>query len=301
MLSLLSWIRPLRLRASKAGRLRARPWLVALEERTLLNNRFVVPAVEADNVTRFTTLSAALTTPGLASGNIIQIEPGSSFGDVSATTGLPACFSSLTIQGDPAVPRSDSPGFTISGAFDLTASQSNFTLSKVNFTLTGSGELTFPANASILNSSITDDSSRANGITLSGSQNVIAASTLTANNSCLVNVVPLQPPAGATDSITGNTFEVISGVGQGGGLVSFQLTESSVAVTDQVSNNNFLDAGGPRLVGVHVLSPTAATSVLTGLRVVSNNFTDPFVDIDADFHSQQSRPAPTGQIAGEYC
>ena len=64
-------------RKSVTARPTARLWLEPLEDRTLLNSRFVVPMASADNVTNFATLQAALTTPGLNPGDFIQIESGS--------------------------------------------------------------------------------------------------------------------------------------------------------------------------------------------------------------------------------
>src|SRR6266436_6686719 len=62
---------------------RSRLWLEALESRTLLNNRFVVPVgVPVDNVNTFATLQAALTTATVNAGDVIQIEPGSSPGNI---------------------------------------------------------------------------------------------------------------------------------------------------------------------------------------------------------------------------
>src|SRR6516165_6797880 len=81
--------------------------LEPLEDRTLLNNRFVVPAsLPVDNVTNFATLQDALTTntAGLGSGDTIQIDAGSTPGNItgSALGGVPAGLGFLTIQGDPA-------------------------------------------------------------------------------------------------------------------------------------------------------------------------------------------------------
>ena len=75
-----------------------RPQVEALEERNLLNSRFVVPAAYADNVTNFTTLQAALTTPGLNPGDVIQIESYSSPGGLSGGD-IPA-VADLTVRGD---------------------------------------------------------------------------------------------------------------------------------------------------------------------------------------------------------
>jgi hypothetical protein len=70
----------------------------ALEERMLMNNRFVVPGT-ADNVTTFGTLHAALTTPGLNAGDVIQIEPNASPGQLHNADG-PA----VLVRPHPAVP-----------------------------------------------------------------------------------------------------------------------------------------------------------------------------------------------------
>src|SRR5438552_19182095 len=77
-----------------------------LEERTLLNNRYVVPLpVPVDNFNSFHTLSAALTTAGLTAGNFVQIQLGSSPGsirDADLDAALSATRGNLTIQGEPA-------------------------------------------------------------------------------------------------------------------------------------------------------------------------------------------------------
>src|SRR5436305_1146554 len=88
-----------------------RPQLEALEERTLLNNRFVVPVgVPFDNTTNFATLEAALSTTGLVIGDTIQIEPGSAPGNLFSAAPPVA---NLTIQGDPAAPLAALPQFTL--------------------------------------------------------------------------------------------------------------------------------------------------------------------------------------------
>src|SRR5437867_11783775 len=83
---------------------RQRLQVECLEERTLLNNRYVVPLpVPVDNFNSFHTLSAALTTAGLAAGNFVQIQLGSSPGnirDIDLDPALSATGGRLTIQGD---------------------------------------------------------------------------------------------------------------------------------------------------------------------------------------------------------
>src|SRR5262245_8366684 len=73
----------------------------ALEERVVLNNRFVVPAgLPVNNSSNFATLQAALTTPGLAAGDVIQIEPGSTPGQITGAALKMPAVANLTIQGD---------------------------------------------------------------------------------------------------------------------------------------------------------------------------------------------------------
>src|SRR6516164_922390 len=85
------------LRRSRTATLRPRfqPQLEALEERLVMNNRFVVPLAQADNVTKFATLQAALKTA--VAGDVIQIEKGAVPGDI-ADADVPE-VANLTIQG----------------------------------------------------------------------------------------------------------------------------------------------------------------------------------------------------------
>src|SRR5262245_7637921 len=75
-----------------------RPSLEALEDRIVLNNRFVVPyELPADDATTFHALSRALTKAGLAPGDVIQIEPNSAPGAITDSN-LPS-VTNLTIRG----------------------------------------------------------------------------------------------------------------------------------------------------------------------------------------------------------
>src|SRR5262245_60752787 len=102
-------VRLLRPRTGRPGQPPARPRtrlaVEALEERALLNNRFVVPpAVAADNVTHFHTLRSAVVTPGLVGGDVVQIQLGSSPGlilGIDLDHGLQNTGGNLTIQGEP--------------------------------------------------------------------------------------------------------------------------------------------------------------------------------------------------------
>src|SRR6266498_3830200 len=89
-----------------------------LEDRITPNNRFVVPLGAAvDNATTFHTLATALTTAGLASGDIIQIEPGSEASSI-ADADLPA-VTNLTIRGDRSFPLVELPTVITSNAISV--------------------------------------------------------------------------------------------------------------------------------------------------------------------------------------
>ena len=87
-----------------------RPRIEALEGRDLLTSFFfVVPAgVPTDNAKTFSTLQAALGAPGLAPGDVIQIEPGSSPGNVTAAQWKPLLLSSPSQFRPPQPPACDS-------------------------------------------------------------------------------------------------------------------------------------------------------------------------------------------------
>src|SRR5262249_35500731 len=94
--------------AQRCAENRSSPTLEHLEDRTLLNNRFIVPVgVLADNVATFDSLRAALTAPGLNGGDIVQLQPGSAPGNI-ANADIPN-LTNLTIQGDPAVSAAEIP------------------------------------------------------------------------------------------------------------------------------------------------------------------------------------------------
>ena len=153
--------------ASRGGAVKAprrlRPHVEVLEERTLLNNRFVVPlGVPVDNSTSFANLQAALTTAGLATGDTIEIEPGSAPGNV-VNADFTTAFSGatrLTIQGNPAVGLAGIPQFTITDTVVIAAADT-LNLNVANVGLIASGALTLNGNTSITGSILTDVNSTA--------------------------------------------------------------------------------------------------------------------------------------------
>ncbi|HYV37973.1 MAG TPA: hypothetical protein VE988_19970 [Gemmataceae bacterium] len=179
--------------------------LECLESRTLLNNRFVIPtALVPDNVTNFATLQAALTTAGLAAGNVIQIEPGSTPGNI-VNANIPA-LANLTIQGDPAVAAAEVPAFGVNDAVTIAAAQAGITFQNVKMNLLGGG-LTFNANGTVARSVITDNFAGTalnfNAIT----QGNLLSNVIVANSGAAAgDVVRVNTAAAANNLISGNTF-----------------------------------------------------------------------------------------------
>src|SRR5438105_2056557 len=241
----------------------ARPAVEAFEERTLLNNRFVVPiTVPVDNQTTFATLQTALTTPGLSAGDTIQIEPGSSPGNV-VNADLPT-LANLTIQGDPGLAATAIPQFTISDAF--IAAEASFTLRTVNIGLVGAGSLALDANATILGSIVTDvNSSASTPVVLSGTVDDLLNSMLVDNSSTTVSAfITINPgAAGTSNLIAGNTLVLNTPA-----TVLLQYTAGVTAtVRDQVNSNSFLAVLGT--------SPTALlqeSGPINGLTIQANTF-----------------------------
>src|SRR5262249_55530549 len=119
-------------------------------ERMLLNNRFVVPGM-VNNVNTFATLQAALNTPGLNAGDVIQIEPNSSPGTLVS---VPA-VKNLTIQGDPAADVQSIP-FFVASSVSIGSAQQGLTLKNVQVDIQN-GPLTFTADGTIKGCRIKND------------------------------------------------------------------------------------------------------------------------------------------------
>ena len=262
--------------AAPSGRTqkRFRPLLECLEDRTLLNARFVVPIAFADNVTNFTTLQSALTTAGLVAGDTITIQSGSNPGNISATS---PSVATLTIQGDPSIGLLSIPLFTFSSAFTVAGS---LTLRNVNVGLVGSGALMFSGNSSIIDSSVVDSSNAPAGITLNGTTDILKGSRFLASNAAITALVRVTPPVGGTSNrIDGNTFEVdaISNVGNAGDVIAYDASAGATTVTDVVSNNKFIGApgtGASKYNDIHVVLPSAVADTLIGLTIRNNQITN---------------------------
>ncbi len=251
-------------RPTSRPRQRSRPTLECLEERTLLNNRFVVPSsVPADNVTTFASLQAALTTAGLAAGDVVQIEPGSAPGNI-ANNAVPA-VANLTIQGDPNAGLASLPTFTVSNSLIISAAQGGFTLKGVNVALIDGGSLVFNANATITGSAVVDVSSTAtDAIAFNGTTDVLINSTITdQTNQTLLGI---SPPTGSSNVVAGNTF-VAAASGGNNTLVTYQSL-GAVAVSDRIANNTFTGVKGS-----NVSTFISVTGAVSGLTIQGNTIT----------------------------
>jgi hypothetical protein len=255
-----------------------RPHLEGLEERTLLNSRFVVPTgANIDNQTNFATLQAALTTPGLVAGDSIQIEPGSSPGNI-VNADVPQVMN-LTIKGAGLA----TPQFDITDAVAIGPAQAGFTLQAVKVGLTGAGSLTFNTDASIVNSTVVDNGSSAvAAVTLNGSADVLQNSTFSNIVALPIHtaLVLVTPAAGSHNQITVNTFVANAAVDT---LLAYQASENA-AITDQVTNNLF--QGGPgsnvgTMLFVGVTLNNVASSPIAGLTIEGNTFVDSDTDVTA--------------------
>ncbi len=104
------------------NRLRARLLLEGLETRLVPASVFVVPSIQAADVSHFHTLGAALMAAG--SNGVVTIEPGAS--PDAFPTPLPVNLAGITIQGDPNVPASILP------AYQLSVQANSVTLANLN-------------------------------------------------------------------------------------------------------------------------------------------------------------------------
>jgi hypothetical protein len=247
--------------------------LEALEDRMLLNNRFVVPVgVAVDNATTFGTLQDALSTAGLAPGNTIQIEPGSTPGNVTATS---PPIANLTIAGDPAAPLSAIPQFTFSTVFTESSAQAGFTLQNVNVGIVNLGELLFNDNATVIGSVLTDLSSTApDVITFGGTANILTNSTFASATAVTDGLVVIKTPAGGSANVISGDSFVNSSSATTAGLLSYAFG-SAANVTDRVVGCTFTGSHvnialnvGESVSGLTIEGNTITTSLFAGMDIV---------------------------------
>jgi hypothetical protein len=219
-----------------ASRPRCRPQLEGLEERLVMNNRFVVPVAQADNVSKFATLQNALTTPGLGAGDVIQIEPGSLPGFIS-NIDLPK-VQNLTIRGDAHVKAEDLPAFIVSDALIIQPAANNLTLQNVHAQLNNGIEL-LDANATIIRSFLEAGAQHEPALNLVQSPAAVISDndiicTGDAGGAALISV---QPVANCHNLISGNTVvnnttNLLTVLTYGSGVVDSNIN-------DRVVHNTF--------------------------------------------------------------
>jgi hypothetical protein len=253
--------------------------LEVLEDRTLLNNRFVVPLdIVPNNVTTFSNIGLALTTPGLAAGDVIQIERGATPGTIVSAdvAGVPP---NLTIQGDPAYGAVEIPAFVIGEA--LTISQPNITLKNVSMIL-GGGNVTIAApGAQIVNSIVVNTfnlPTNSGAIQLQSSGATITGSTISSSGGVPgSDVIKVTPVANANNRITVNT--IVSTGPNDQRLLEY--ANGAVTTQDQILGNNFLGNNGANspllLIGGSVNTMTIGNNIFR-----SNNSNQHAVDILPD-------------------
>ena len=232
------WKQPARPARPRDGR-KARLDVEALEERMLMNNRFVVPAGLDDGLTKFATLKAAFAAPGLSAGDVIQIEPGANLG-VLGNADIPD-LKNLTIQGDPGVDVSSLPVFGLD-AVTIDPAQQGFTLRNVKFVIEG-GTLTIDADATITGAQISDNVANGPGIQLNGTSAVVISNSYI-GGAVAANVgndiVQVNPAAGSHNLITDNTI-----VYQDGTNLTLLGYNGGTGISDLVAHNTFVGKASP--------------------------------------------------------
>jgi hypothetical protein len=229
------------LRRSRTATLRPRfqPQLEALEERLVMNNRFVVPLAQADNVTKFATLQAALKTA--VAGDVIQIEKGAVPGDI-ADADVPE-VANLTIQGDPSVRAEDLTIFNVKDLLVIDTPREGMTLRNLHVGIAVDGiEMEF-ADATITDCNLQCSAQQSAGIVLSGSDHsVITNNELdavsTAGNSPLMQVLVGN---GEHNLISGNTLKALAQ--QPASLLQYVSEATHVQIADRVVHNTFIGNG----------------------------------------------------------
>jgi hypothetical protein len=216
--------------------------LEALEDRLVMNNRFVVPVAQADTVSKFATLHDALTTPGLAAGDVIQIEPGSVPGSIG-NADVPQ-VQNLTIRGDANVTAEDLPAFTVSDTLTIQQATNNLTLDNVHIAFSGGTSIDLAgANATItrcfVEASIVDFNNLFNLRQTTAAD--ISDNTITcaiADHGAIINV---EPANNSHNVISGNTI-----VNHGATLqvvVAYVNNSTSAVNADDFVVHNTIDAG----------------------------------------------------------
>ena len=229
-----------------------------LEARHLLA-RFVVPiSVPADSTTNFHSLRAALTTPGLVAGEVIQIEPGSFPGTV-ANADIPA-VAGLTLQGNRNVPVAEIPQITVIDAVDVQSPGVPFTFANLQVNFIGDGGFKFKADVTIEKCVFTGNGTAGermltlDGTTRAAIRDCTFISNVTQPSFSSPGLVFVQTAASSSNVISGNTF-----VSRAAGGSSLEYAGAN-AISDTVFGNQFID------------TTLSIGDGVSGLRVADNDF-----------------------------
>jgi hypothetical protein len=223
-----------------------RPSLDVLEERSLPAVRSVVPLdVPADNTMTFHTVHTALQAAGLASGDVVQIEAGSSPGNLFNSS-IPS-KTNLTIQGNPSVPLVELPHIEFGNAITISPARAGFTFQHIPVQQDNNA-LTFQADGTLrdvyMASSVSGVAIHFNG--------TIAATVVNSHFTAFQGGTTTQPllqvttAPGAHNLIQGNLLE-----NQGSNtLVPLLAYFGANTITDRVEQNTLL--GNANLIDVNV-------------------------------------------------
>ena len=229
---------------------RSRFGVEPLEDRLTPNNRFVVPlTVTADNVTNFHSLAAALTTSGLTSGNVVEIEPASTPGDITNANVAAINAQNVTIRGAAGFAPSELPVVRTADAITVTWAANELTLQNLNLRL--DYLLKFTANVAVRNSYIVVGATGNNGIDCYFTNHVdLRGNTIVDTGSTASRyLVGVDPYSTSINTIQGNTI-----VSSSASTTLLSYGGNPEFAYDVVSNNTFVrsvpfgSAGGPKMV-----------------------------------------------------
>jgi hypothetical protein len=234
----------------------------ALEDRLTPNNRFVVPLpVQADNVTTFHSLGAALSTAGLAPGNVVQVEPFSTPGAISNAAIDAINAGNVTVRGAAEFSPSELPVIHTADAISVDPQEVGLTFQNVNLQLDHA--LTFNTNAAIRGSYVAISPA---GIEFVGTTAAVLQSNTLVNTgpSGVAAVIGFSPVTGSSNLIDGNTIL--------NSTLSYSLFTGGVngAISDVVSNNTFVGSDAQETSSTQLLR----VSEVNGLTIRKNAFRD---------------------------
>ena len=241
--------------------------VVTLEDRLTPNSRFVVPFdLPADGVSTFYTLRAALSTPRLAAGDVVQVEPRSVPGNIS-NADLPN-VASLTVRGNPEVGAAETPTVYANDRLTVSAARGGFAVRDLSLVLLN-GPLEFRAAGTVSTSHLTGQSGVGNAVV-----EVTDASGVLLDRNTIVaggptpEVVRVDAAPGAANRIVGNQLVAAGATGQTVLRYAERTAPAGSAVADVVEGNTLLalTPGTNPLLGVD--------RGVSGVTITGNTFRD---------------------------